>query len=441
MAFAVQANQQNSHHHNHDPLLDRNAGDASASIGRDQYVGDDNTVTNEGTENTVDLTDSLNGNDGNVGANFAAGTMNQQANDVAIATADEDFVFGTATAEVAIYQDNNASTAMVSNANAVNASGFGNDASGNVGINMAAGDLNQQANALAIATAAGWEVTAEAGGVQDLSGNTVDNKASSAEYTKSFEFTKDFSNNYTLHDTSDSSSSSSHSEEAQSASSKSASGSASAHFDSSKSYSSTYSSSLDKTVNVDKSKSSSSEWNASLGVDASASASLDTSKSVDVERSRGSYSRDTSSSVDATLDVDVDVDASKSSSDESSFSLDVAKSVDKETSATKDKSHEWNADFSYDASKSEESSSSSSEDNSESSTSNRDVEEVGSGSLAASVTFTQGYTFLTPVTNTVSLSDALNGASGNLGVNIAAGTANQQMNSMSIAVGCDACSE
>ena len=94
-----------------------------------------------------------------------------------------------------------------------------------------------------------------------------------------------------------------------------------------------------------------------------------------------------------------------------------------------------------DTSTSEETSASASEDRSESTTANRDIEEVENTSLATSVTVTEGYTFLTPVTNTVSLSDALNGASGNMGVNIAAGTSNQQMNTMSIAVGCDACSE
>ena len=69
MALAVQAQTGDED----DPLLDRRAGDASASVSRDQYNGGDNTVSNEGTENTVELSDSLEGNDGNVGANFAAG--------------------------------------------------------------------------------------------------------------------------------------------------------------------------------------------------------------------------------------------------------------------------------------------------------------------------------------------------------------------------------
>jgi hypothetical protein len=439
MALAVQANSQSND--DDDPLLDRRAGDSSASVSRDQYVGDDNAVSNEGTENTVELSDSLEGNDGNVGANFAAGSMNQQGNDVVIATADEDFVFGTATASITMNQDNEGSVAQVSNANSIDASGFGNDASGNVGLNMAAGDLNQQGNALAIATARGWEVNADGGGEQSMSGNTVDNRASSAEFTKSFEYTKDFSRDYTLDDSSDSTSSSSTAHEEASDSSKSASASASASYDSSKSSSRTYSASLDKSVTVDKSHSSSSESSASLDLDASASASIDTSTFSGVDRDDDSVERTSSSSVDADLEVGVTVDASRSSAHESSSSLDVTASVDKETSATSEKSREWSADFSYDAATSEEASSSSSDDSETSATSNRDIEEVETSSLATAVTFTEGYTFLTPVTNTVSLSDALNGASGNMGVNIAAGTSNQQMNTMSIAVGCDACSE
>jgi len=437
MALAVQAQTGDED----DPLLDRRAGDASASVSRDQYNGGDNTVSNEGTENTVELSDSLEGNDGNVGANFAAGSLNQQGNDVVIATADEDFVFGTATASIAIDQENDGSSAQVSNVNGIDASGFGNDASGNVGLNMAAGDLNQQGNALAIATARGWEVSAEGGGEQNMSGNTVDNRATSAVYETSTEETLDFNRTYTLDDTGDSSSSYSRSTEELSDSSRSTSASASASYDSSTASASTHSSSLDKSVTVDRSSSSSSESSASLDIDASASASLDTSRSSSVDRDDDSVERTSSRSLDADLDVGVTVDAATSSASESSRSLDVAKSVDKESSSTRDESREWSADFSSDVSTSEEASSSSSEDIDESSTASRDIEEVESSSLATTVTLTEGYTFLTPVTNTVSLSDALNGASGNMGVNIAAGTSNQQMNTMSIAVGCDACSE
>jgi hypothetical protein len=44
-----------------------------------------------------------------------------------------------------------------------------------------------------------------------------------------------------------------------------------------------------------------------------------------------------------------------------------------------------------------------------------------------------------PVTNTANLNGSVNGGSGNLGVNVAAGVGNQQSNSLSIASGCKTC--
>ncbi len=44
-----------------------------------------------------------------------------------------------------------------------------------------------------------------------------------------------------------------------------------------------------------------------------------------------------------------------------------------------------------------------------------------------------------PVTNTASMSNSLNGVSGNVGANVSAGVGNQQSNSLSIAAGCKAC--
>ncbi|MNG22249.1 hypothetical protein D3C84_1067110 [compost metagenome] len=59
--------------------------------------------------------------------------------------------------------------------------------------------------------------------------------------------------------------------------------------------------------------------------------------------------------------------------------------------------------------------------------------------MAATVTFTKSYTFANPVINSATLSDSLNGASGNIGVNIASGSSNQQLNTLAVAVGCNAC--
>ncbi len=47
--------------------------------------------------------------------------------------------------------------------------------------------------------------------------------------------------------------------------------------------------------------------------------------------------------------------------------------------------------------------------------------------------------FSAPVVNNASVINSLNGASGNVGVNVAAGGGNQQSNSLAVAVGCTAC--
>lgn len=86
-----------------------------------------------------------------------------------------------------------------------------------------------------------------------------------------------------------------------------------------------------------------------------------------------------------------------------------------------------------------ESSSSASSDESETHEANSSIEEVGSSSLAASVTFTKSHTFTNPVTNSATLSNSLNGSSGNIGVNVASGSGNQQLNTLAVAVGCNTC--
>jgi hypothetical protein len=59
------------------------------------------------------------------------------------------------------------------------------------------------------------------------------------------------------------------------------------------------------------------------------------------------------------------------------------------------------------------------------------------GSITGNIPVVAG--FNTAVVNNASLTNSLNGASGNVGVNIAAGGGNQQSNSLAVAVGCTAC--
>jgi hypothetical protein len=114
----------------------------------DTQVNRDNYVNNEGTENTASVDTSLDGANGNVGVNVAAGDNNQQANAGAIAAADSAFIF--ANVDIDQTGKNNVldNYSVPNNASLTNSA---NNVSGNVGINIAAGNYNQQKNDMAIA--------------------------------------------------------------------------------------------------------------------------------------------------------------------------------------------------------------------------------------------------------------------------------------------------
>jgi hypothetical protein len=113
--------------------------------------------------------------------------------------------------------------------------------------------------------------------------------------------------------------------------------------------------------------------------------------------------------------------------------------VDKTSSYSADASHDVSKSFEAEYSVAHESSSSASEQSSSSKEASHAFEEVGSSSLAATVTFTRTHAFIDPVTNSATLSNSLNGSDGNIGVNIASGSSNQQLNTLAVAVGCNAC--
>ncbi len=127
----------------------QNGGNASIVDSQNTH---DNQVRNEGTKNTAKVDASLDGASGNIGVNVAAGDNNQQANAGAIAVADANLVFGTAaSANIDVDQaahDNRLNNFSVPNNASLNNSA--NGASGNVGINIAAGNYNQQKNDMAI---------------------------------------------------------------------------------------------------------------------------------------------------------------------------------------------------------------------------------------------------------------------------------------------------
>ncbi|MBO3273759.1 hypothetical protein [Pseudomonas schmalbachii] len=107
-----------------------------------------NAINSEDVSNTADAEGSS--AEGNVGINSAAGAGNQQANSVALANDDEALIFG-ATANTTSNQTidgNDPVNAVVGDNTATSGEVSG---SGNVGVNVAAGYLNQQNNALSVA--------------------------------------------------------------------------------------------------------------------------------------------------------------------------------------------------------------------------------------------------------------------------------------------------
>lgn len=118
MAVAVQAGQNdrrndhhNGHHNNghHNPPPTKIPVYATANAW-DTQTSTRNRISNQGTINEAEMSDSGTGSSGNVGINVAAGNGNQQDNAAAIANAgsdsslDNSFVFGMASATADVVQ-------------------------------------------------------------------------------------------------------------------------------------------------------------------------------------------------------------------------------------------------------------------------------------------------------------------------------------------------
>ncbi|QNH03408.1 hypothetical protein HNQ25_13060 [Pseudomonas sediminis] len=159
-----------------------NPNGANASVD-DTQINHSNDVINNETKNTASIDGSLDGAAGNVGVNVAAGDNNQQANAAAIATADAAFVFGglsssSASASIGVDQQayNNTLT-NYGNPNNASVLGSANEATGNVAINVAAGNYNQQKNDMSIAASENALVATAASTItQTSSGNETENK-------------------------------------------------------------------------------------------------------------------------------------------------------------------------------------------------------------------------------------------------------------------------
>ncbi|NNA10614.1 hypothetical protein HBN71_05385 [Pseudomonas lundensis] len=174
MAVAAQADS------NRHPTPTPAATSGASAVIADVQVSHDNNITNNGTLNSAKVTDSVKSTNGNVGVNVASGSGNQQDNAAAIASSDQNFVLGTAAAVVSASQTN--SYNKVNNHGTQNGATLNDsirNTSGNIGVNVSAGDLNQQKNNLAIAVSGGNLASAAAGTVQTSNNLTVVNDLSS----------------------------------------------------------------------------------------------------------------------------------------------------------------------------------------------------------------------------------------------------------------------
>ncbi|MBM1181543.1 hypothetical protein SAMN04490192_2549 [Pseudomonas lundensis] len=174
MAVAAQADS------NRHPTPTPAATSGASAVIADVQVSHDNNITNNGTLNSAKVTDSVKNTNGNVGVNVASGSGNQQDNAAAIASSDQNFVLGTAAAVVSASQTN--SYNKVNNHGTQNGATLNDsirNTSGNIGVNVSAGDLNQQKNNLAIAVSGGNLASAAAGTVQTSNNLTVVNDLSS----------------------------------------------------------------------------------------------------------------------------------------------------------------------------------------------------------------------------------------------------------------------
>ena len=210
MAMAAQAGDNergHGHHHHHGPKGPTWEQQLSIDSAASAYVGDTqdssgNSVLNQGTKNTAEVDNSLNGSDGNMGANVAGGDGNQQDNAAALATADESFIFGSATATSYAYQyntDNYVKNRSTQNNATLN--NAGNNGSGNIGMNVTAGNFNQQKNNLAIAVSGGRVATASADAYQSTTGLDVDNKADRTHVINTLTDTTTSSGSFKAHGT------------------------------------------------------------------------------------------------------------------------------------------------------------------------------------------------------------------------------------------------
>lgn len=138
-----------------------------------------NAASNSLLANDAAITDDVAANaSGNLGFNVAAGDNNAQDNAASLSAADASFSFGMADAEVFVNQHGSGNTTMnmgVTNAAGLSGNAF-SGAAGNIGVNVASGNNNEQKNALAASVATSAYAQSSISSNQTSSGNAVTNQ-------------------------------------------------------------------------------------------------------------------------------------------------------------------------------------------------------------------------------------------------------------------------
>ncbi|UGB37728.1 adhesin [Frateuria soli] len=170
MAYASEGEGHDHHHSKIDSA-------AIASVDNSQSVTG-NVAGNDKLSNTSTIKDRTAARaSGNIGMNVAAGDNNAQDNAAALAATDASFTFGMADSEVYVGQSGMGNLVVnqgVTNSAGVTDNAFRN-ASGNIGVNVASGNNNEQKNALAAAVATTKFAHAGVDANQVSSGNVVSN--------------------------------------------------------------------------------------------------------------------------------------------------------------------------------------------------------------------------------------------------------------------------
>jgi hypothetical protein len=158
--------------------------DAEAVIQGDQTAADNNVANRYHKNNASVSNNALNSAQGNIGVNVSGGDNNIQSNELALAAVDANAVFGAATAQAFFDQGSygNKTINLPANNSASVSDNVANGASGNIGMNVAAGDGNVQRNAAALSSGDNNLAIATISSSQKNAGNFTLNKGEVTKY-------------------------------------------------------------------------------------------------------------------------------------------------------------------------------------------------------------------------------------------------------------------